>query len=341
MYHTGYAIPLLLLVMRRLAARIGGALPRRTGLSVVRGSHHAVQRVAARRVVSLTAVSTAAALVALSASASPSKAEAEAEAEAEAQATKSDANDTPSLLPEVPPGADLLLLQYETCPFCCKVKAFLDFHRVPHALVEVDPIRRKELAFSKAYRKVPVAVLSGGRQVNNSADIIRAVNERGVAEGRPRFRPLTDEDDRWMAWADERLVKLLPPNIYRTPAEALEAFGYISEHGKFSAWQRGTIRYAGAAAMFFVARKKKKEYGITDERQALFDALGEWSRAVGDRPFLGGATPGAADLAVFGVLSSVRKFSVWDDVRAAAPEADAWYARVEAEVRPGCSALQQ
>lgn len=25
---------------------------------------------------------------------------------------------------------DFVLYQYEVCPFCCKVKAFLDFHKV-------------------------------------------------------------------------------------------------------------------------------------------------------------------------------------------------------------------
>ena len=26
---------------------------------------------------------------------------------------------------------EVILYQYEVCPFCCKVKAFLDFHKVP------------------------------------------------------------------------------------------------------------------------------------------------------------------------------------------------------------------
>ena len=27
---------------------------------------------------------------------------------------------------------EVILYQYEVCPFCCKVKAFLDYHKVPH-----------------------------------------------------------------------------------------------------------------------------------------------------------------------------------------------------------------
>jgi glutaredoxin len=30
---------------------------------------------------------------------------------------------------------ELVLYQYEVCPFCCKVKAFLDYHKVGSAAV--------------------------------------------------------------------------------------------------------------------------------------------------------------------------------------------------------------
>lgn len=33
-------------------------------------------------------------------------------------------------------------------------------------------------------------------------------------------------------WVDDHLVHLLSPNIYRSPTEALEAFGYIAESGE-------------------------------------------------------------------------------------------------------------
>ena len=33
---------------------------------------------------------------------------------------------------------DLVLYQYDVCPFCCKVKAFLDYYNVPYRTVEVS-----------------------------------------------------------------------------------------------------------------------------------------------------------------------------------------------------------
>ena len=53
------------------------------------------------------------------------------------------------------------LYQYEICPFCCKVKALLDLHAIPYETVDVNPLTKKEIAFSAEYRKVPIAVLGG------------------------------------------------------------------------------------------------------------------------------------------------------------------------------------
>lgn len=55
----------------------------------------------------------------------------------------------------------LTLYQYKTCPFCSKVRAFLDFHSLPYQVVEVNPVRRTEIKFS-SYRKVPILVAQEG-----------------------------------------------------------------------------------------------------------------------------------------------------------------------------------
>ena len=47
------------------------------------------------------------------------------------------------------------LYQYATCPFCCKVKTFLEYYGIEYEIVEVNPLFRKEIKFSD-YRKVPI-----------------------------------------------------------------------------------------------------------------------------------------------------------------------------------------
>lgn len=71
----------------------------------------------------------------------------------------------------------LTLYQYKTCPFCSKVRAFLDFHSLPYQVVEVNPVRRTEIKFS-SYRKVPILVAQEGdslQQLNDSSVIISAL----------------------------------------------------------------------------------------------------------------------------------------------------------------------
>lgn len=47
------------------------------------------------------------------------------------------------------------------------------------------------------------------------------------------------------------------------------------------------MKYAGAAAMYFVSKKLKKKYNITDERASLYEAAETWVDALNGREFLG------------------------------------------------------
>ena len=65
----------------------------------------------------------------------------------------------------------MTLYQYEVCPWCNKVKAALDYRRIPYRAVEVHPVWKGELSWSD-YKKVPVLVLPDGEQVNESTAIV-------------------------------------------------------------------------------------------------------------------------------------------------------------------------
>ncbi|XP_044732060.1 prostaglandin E synthase 2 [Chrysoperla carnea] len=75
-------------------------------------------------------------------------------------------------------GLKLTLFQYQTCPFCCKVRAFLDYHGISYDVVEVDPVLRQSIRWSE-YKKVPILVASydkGYQQINDSSMIISALS---------------------------------------------------------------------------------------------------------------------------------------------------------------------
>ena len=54
-------------------------------------------------------------------------------------------------------GLKLTLYQYQTCPFCCKVRAFLDYYGFAYNVVEVNSVTRKQTKWSD-YKKVPILV---------------------------------------------------------------------------------------------------------------------------------------------------------------------------------------
>lgn len=68
----------------------------------------------------------------------------------------------------------LTLYQYQTCPFCCKVRVFLDYFGISYDIVEVDPVLRKQISWSP-YKKVPILLAeteSGYQPLNDSSMII-------------------------------------------------------------------------------------------------------------------------------------------------------------------------
>ncbi|KAF2324713.1 hypothetical protein GH714_016440 [Hevea brasiliensis] len=68
--------------------------------------------------------------------------------------------------------------------------------------------------------------------------------------------------------------------------------------GNFSFTERLVVKYAGAAAMYFVSKKLKKRHDITDERAALYDDAETWVDALMGQEYPGDTKPNLADLAV-------------------------------------------
>ncbi|KAJ3679913.1 hypothetical protein LUZ60_016191 [Juncus effusus] len=237
-------------------------------------------------------------------------------------ATMAEAKERPAtdLLPK-----DVVLYQYEACPFCNKVRAFLDYHDIPYKVIEVNPLSKKEIKWSD-YKKVPILVVDG-EQLVDSSDIINKLNHKIS----PDYSDSNTEELKWRKWVDEHLVHMLSPNIYRTTSEALESFDYISKNGNFSFTERFAVKYAGAAAMYMVSKKLKKKYNISDERASLYAACDTWTEALNGRDFLGGSKPNLADLAVFGVLRPIRYLQSGKDM-VANTQIGNWYERMEKEV---------
>ncbi|KAL4857532.1 Prostaglandin E synthase 2 [Chlorella vulgaris] len=255
---------------------------------------------------------------------------------------------------------ELVLYQYEVCPFCCKVKAFLDYHKIPYRCVEVNPLTKGEIKWSQ-YKKVPVIVVDG-EQVNDSSAIISRlaaeIDARGGSSGggkpassssskRSWFGggsksssaaapgPATvAEEEKWRRWVDDWFVRVITVNIYRSMHESFQTFDYISEAGNFGWVSREAARVFGASLMWGIGGKLRRKYGVEgDVREALYKSANEWAAAVGDRRFLGGDAPDLADLAVFGVIRAVTGTDTFNDLMQNT-NIGGWYARMFTTVGP-------
>ena len=252
-----------------------------------------------------------------------------------------------SPVPHTLPGGALsvVIYAYETCPFCNKVRAYLDAVKVPYVVVEVEPLMKSELSWWPTYKKVPLAVINGV-VVTDSARIIDAVEsllrEHTVGSSRSRSNslplyPLTalsiadggKGESARRQWVDDVLVKLLTVNIYRTPGEALGTFDYLTQRN-FSAWSAFAAKYVGAAAMYGVARSRltalKLPPGV-DERAALATALTGFINDMNGAPFAGGDKPDISDVSAFGVLRAIKGLPTHTDALKMSI-AGPWYERM-------------
>jgi len=235
------------------------------------------------------------------------------------------------------------LYQYEICPFCNKVKAMLDLHKIPYETVDVNPLSKAEIKFSADYRKVPIAML-GEQQVNDSPLIASMLLDR-IQEAKAsdvdsaHFR--TESALEWARWSDEKLAVLLFPNITRSFSESFEAFGYVWEVPHFSVGAKLSNQVVGAFAMWMAQGKIKKKYAIDDERAAVRAAIAHWLEAgVGSGPFAGGQSPNFGDVCVFGCLKAIDRTAAHKEILAETPIGP-WYDRMALAVQPGSACTQR
>ncbi len=224
-----------------------------------------------------------------------------------------------------------VIYQYQICPFCHRVKAYLDYLKLNYESIEVNPLTKSEIAFSKDHKKVPIAEIDGKLMVDSGVIIRYITANYGKALMPESF---FKDSDRWLEWSDRKLAVMLYPNITRSFDESWECFGYANDVQQWSAVQKLLVRSAGPAAMFFTNGKIKKKYGIIDERKELKAVLNEWVLALDGKKFINGDEVSLADLMVYGTLRAIRNFQTFREVVAVDPVLNTWFDNVEAITTP-------
>jgi microsomal prostaglandin-E synthase 2 len=197
----------------------------------------------------------------------------------------------------------LTLYQFSSCPFCCKVRALLNYTNQPYNTVEVTPFGMPELDFTE-HKKVPV--LKDDEQIIvESARIIEHINTR--------YSKLAINEDakQWTTWVDESLVHYLPPLIHPNFRTSYRNFSHILQKGQFGWFKGKFIRLMGSFVMPRVATKMKRKHNIEDTEQEFLAAIDHWvDKGLAGKDFFGNKTPDFVDCSVFGVLSSSDQLGV-------------------------------
>ncbi len=199
----------------------------------------------------------------------------------------------------------LTLYQFDSCPFCWKVKALLNFAKQDYATVEVTPFGMKELDFTD-HKKVPV-LRDGDKVVTESATIVKYVNDNYA------HLPSNTDAEKWVEWLDDKLVHFLPPLIHPNFGKSYKNFAVIMQNSKMGFFMKHFSRFMGAIMMPKVAKKMKAKHNIGDAKVEFLSEIDHWvGNGLQGKPYFGGDTPDFVDCSVFGVLRSSHELEVID-----------------------------
>jgi len=184
----------------------------------------------------------------------------------------------------------LTLFQYQTCPFCCKVRALLDFLGVSYDVVEVNSITRTQMKWSKSYKKVPILVVQTPQgevlQLNDSSMIVSALYSY-LLNGRGGTTVTAPEDDKQNSLL--RIAKFYPTVNYnddygKAQVDILNKYFLMMEGdmpGKTKTEiveERKWRKWADDVYVHLLSPNIYRTYSEALESFQYFDKVGEWDK---------------------------------------------------------------
>uniref|UniRef100_A0A2K6V626 Prostaglandin E synthase 2 n=1 Tax=Saimiri boliviensis boliviensis TaxID=39432 RepID=A0A2K6V626_SAIBB len=248
----------------------------------------------------------------------------------------------------------LTLYQYKTCPFCSKVRAFLDFHALPYQVVEVNPVRRAEITFS-SYTKVAILVAQVGensQQLNDSSVIISALKTYLVS-GQPleeiiiyypamkavnnQGKEVTKFGNKyWLMLDEEAAQQVYGRKEVRTEemkwrqwvddwlVHLISPNVYCTPTEALASFDYTVLEgkfgaVEGAMAKYMGAAAMyliSNRHHLQDNvREDLYEAANKWVAAMNkDQPFMGDQRLNLADVVEYGVLRVMEGLDAFDDL---------------------------
>lgn len=216
-------------------------------------------------------------------------------------------------------GLMLTLFQYQTCPFCCKVRALLDYRGYSYNIIEVNSIWRKEIKWSK-YKKVPILVCERTTeddylQINDSSVII-SVMESHIIDQSQKIEKLLSYFPVIESKNEKGKTVYDYPNKYFIMFGEEPAYGtpdYMKKERKWRAWVDDILVHTLSPNIYRTPSEALQAFNY-------FSQVGEWEKnfTIFDRLVV--IYIGAAAMYFVGKILK-KRYNLSDDVRSSLYEA--------------------
>lgn len=173
-------------------------------------------------------------------------------------------------------GLQITLFQYEPCPFCKKVRAFLDFAGVSYDIVEVNPVSKKQVGWS-TYKKVPTVVVKvkeGYQQLNDSTMIISALASHLIDQDQSlldiiKFYPIVEYSEEDGAKRSEIMNRYFLMFGDQEPVDRTKES--IVEERRWRKWSDDVLMHTLSPNIY-------RTWDESLEAFKMFDKNGDWAR---------------------------------------------------------------
>ncbi|KAK2169902.1 hypothetical protein LSH36_6g13000 [Paralvinella palmiformis] len=235
-------------------------------------------------------------------------------------------------------GLKLTMFQYQTCPFCCKARAYLDYRSFSYDVIEVNSVWRKEIKWSK-YKKVPILVIQGigpdgYLQINDSSVIISVLETfldnrtltldkilefyPGLETKNERGKAITDWPNKYFVMMNERkLTPSLETEQKKVVSNFLfilfnfnslpELYLYYKEERDWREWTDQILIHTLAPNMYRTLSESKEAFDY-------FSEVGEWQKVFTTSERLFVIYVGTLAMYILGKILK-RRHHLKDDVR--------------------------
>lgn len=227
--------------------------------------------------------------------------------------------------------SDLLLYQFETSPYCTKVRAVLDYKGLPYTLKNVSPLTKKAIKFSKI-GKVPI-LSHGDFIVEDSTPIVLYLEENFPNPALlPAEGPEREEILAWEDWADERMPTVYQYIAYTRPRNAHTQMRKEALAMEGDTWEKFAIGTVGEIAFPLMLKSKMKISSLLDLKEEVHRSIDRIESTLEKHAFLCGKHQTLADVVVWGFANDFRGLR-GDDIFFGCPAIAAWDEKMAALVK--------